>query len=134
MLNRDAMFSSRLSYPRAAYQIKVQLFLPNPQFPTHTAQTASANPARNEQDLKKKLLTTPPKGIAATVGMQRDRVIESPNLARLSNDMPITIQRRNPESGRIEEVPVQYQGEGATEKYPDLNLPQDKDIAKEIWV
>lgn len=132
MLGRDAMFSKRLSYPRAAFRMRVQLFLPNPAYPVHTTETASANPAVNEKDEKKKLLTTPPKGQAGTLDREREMTIESPNLARLTHNLPITIQRRNPENGRIEDIPVEYNGEGAAEKYPDLNQAKQREVV-EAW-
>lgn len=133
MLERDAMFANRLSYERASYRIKVQLFLPLPQYPEHNAAVSSINPPRNEKDEKKKLLTSPPVGQSATMGMQRSRVIDSPNLARLTHGLPITISRRNPESGRIEEIPVNYEATDAGANYPDLNRAVDEDISKEVW-
>lgn len=133
MLERDAMFANRLSYERASYRIKVQLFLPLPQYPEHTAATQSIDPPKNEKDGKKKLLTAPPKSQLATVGLERSRVIDSPNLARLTNDLPITINRRNPESGRIEEIPVKYEVEDAGANYPDLNQAKDREISAEPW-
>lgn len=138
MLERDAMFSKRLSYDRAAYRFKIQLFMQNPTYPEHVNQGSSAPPAKGgDKSGGRGALDTPDKiaGGKNVVkeGKQRDRVIDSPNLARIDNKLPLSVQMRDPESGRIVERQQQFDGEGGGADYPDLNKSSDKDITNEEW-
>lgn len=141
MLNKDAMFAKRIEYARAAYRIKFQVFTGIPSFPEHANQLSSAPPPKGfkvDKSGGREALATPEtikrEGEAPlVVGQQRDRVIDSPNLARIENDLPITVQRRDPEKGTFVDVPVNYSVDAEKGRNPDLNPAHDTNVSEEEW-
>lgn len=142
MLSRDAMFMKHMEYPRAAYRIRFQLFTQIAMYPEHANQVQSAPPAKGRatdrsggreaitsvSDIKKYADETLEN---IEVGKQRERVIDSPNLARIENNLPITIQQRMPEKEGFVDVEVHYDAEAEKGQHPDLNQATDSDV--ENW-
>lgn len=117
MLDSDGMFQPHMGYSRVAYEISYRLQLDNPLFPEHKGKRVSRDPARNipPNDIVKKIEAPPLKGDTnnvETVGLKRERVIDSPNKARLENGLPVTINKINRQTGATEEKQVQYDTEG----------------------
>ena len=112
MLDRDGMFSPHIGYGRVAYDVIIKLHIDNPAYPEHQNRTTSRTPATNETDEGKKAIAPPPlqdpSSEAVVAAMQRTREIDSPNLARLEHELPVTITRRDGQTGQMIEEPVVY--------------------------
>lgn len=130
MLSNDGMFSSHLAYRRVAYEISVKLHVDNPQYPSHKNTRISHNPARNAPDESQAVFAPPlkdPSPESQVAAVTRERVIDSPNVARLENDLPVTITAVNRQTGAVEEKQVRYDKEGLT-PVP----PKDTDISQQV--
>lgn len=131
ILDKDGMFSPHIGYGRVSYEIIIKLHIDNPSYPNHTSRTVSHNPARNEtNEALKHIETAPlknPSPDAAIAGLKRERVIDSPNHARLEHELPVSITRRDPADGVMKEEQVQYDNHGL-----EPGPVKDTDISEEL--
>lgn len=112
MLARDGMFTPHIAYGRVGYRVDIALQLDNPLYSEHKSSVESKDPSRNERDPIKKQLRKPPmKGPsddAAYAGLQRNRVIDSPNHARIEHEIPVLIKVSDPQTGKLVDKEVVY--------------------------
>lgn len=133
MLDKDGMFAPHIGYARAAYRITVKLHVDNPMYPEHNVSVQSKAPARNTKDEARKMLEPPPLAKpgeeAVVAAATRERTIESPNGARLEHNLPITVLKKDGNTGEMKEKAVTYtNAEGRTGGPP----PVDKDISDNV--
>lgn len=131
MLSRDGMFTPHIGYGRAAYEIVIKLHLDNPGYPHHDVVVQSREPAKGDTsttaDVHKPPLQNPSED-SVVAGMERTRNIDSPNLARLELELPITVQVRDGQSGAMVDQQVTYSNEGLEHK----TEMRDKDVTEKI--
>ncbi len=114
MLERDGMFSGHMGYRRVGFKIKLQMHLDNAMFPEHANEFTSRDPARNAKG-PDAFIVAPPIPDATNdvvVGVEHERIIDSPNASRLQEGMPVQVPSRDLQTGRMVEKPVVYGSEG----------------------
>ena len=117
ILTRDGMFSNHLGFARVAYEVRVSIHLDNPMYPHHVSTIESKKASIQQVDLNPALeaIETPPlhstSGEEVLFSEELHRQILSPNAARVENDMPLTIDRRNLDTGAVEQVQQKFKGE-----------------------
>lgn len=103
LLERDGMFSNYIAYRSVAYEIDVRLHTGNPIKPEHTARLRS----KPNQTTGTEPFPLPPtveqKG---EMDISRHREVESPNLTRIANSLPITTYVQD--KGRTVERSIEY--------------------------
>lgn len=124
ILTKDGMFAGHMGYGRISYRIRVEMQLDNPQFPEHKVEVTSRNPAKNfkPEDPRRSVAAPPMKSLVEgepgapsdihSIGVQRERVIDSPNHARLEHGLPITIDKKDLATGEIKPIEVNYDAAG----------------------
>lgn len=92
VIERDAMFSEFAAFGRVAYKVTVELEMANPTYPKH--ETVAQAPITQLEGTQ--LEGVPPlrkvEGKVGKVHKTRERLMDNPNLSRMANDLPITIQ------------------------------------------
>jgi hypothetical protein len=81
LLSKDGMFATHVGYGRVGYKLSLDLEMDNLTYPTHSAQRSGGEGLP--------LLNPSPEALA--LSRQRARRIESPNAARVLNDIPIKV-------------------------------------------
>jgi hypothetical protein len=126
MLSGDGVFAAHMGYKRVAYEISIKLHVDNPLFPAHTNKRASKDPARNATEQQKAVEAPPlknPGDDAQVLAMKREREIDSPNVARLENDLPVITTSVDRATGQVIEKQVRYDKHGITpSRYKDENV------------
>lgn len=130
MLDRDGMFTPHIAYRRAAFSITVKLHVDNPMYPEHTVKVESKTPPRNigKDDPKGALLPPPlknPSEEAVIAGAVHEREIDSPNTVRAELALPVTIVRKDGNTGQMKEEQVVYDA-------THMELPPPKTAIKDI--
>lgn len=91
VLERDGMFTHYVAYGRVAYKVRIEIQMDNPTFPRHEVQTRArakvGTPLEGEPPLAQ-----PTSEDALDMILERDRVVDSPNAARVESGQPITVQ------------------------------------------
>lgn len=110
-LDADGMFTEYVGYGRVSYEVGVTIRTANWHYPVHTSTKRSKAPGTGELEKNPKLsaIEGHPLGDApGTVELKtsRGRKIESPNRARLENDMPVKVSSY--EHGRVMERELRY--------------------------
>jgi hypothetical protein len=96
LLEKDGMFNSHIAYGKVGYRIVVELALANPTYPKHTVVGGQPVALDPTDDVTK-------------VELSRERVVKSPNVARIANNLPVKIQTR--QEGKVVEKDLNYVGE-----------------------
>ena len=118
MLDRDGMFGNNLAFARVAYEVRVSMHLDNPSYPEHVSTTVSRPHSKQQIEKQPELaaieigpLVEPVTDEEAITSEERQRQINSPNMARIENDMPLTISKRDMDTGRPIEVQQKFTGD-----------------------
>jgi len=123
MLQRDGMFSPYIAYKRLAYNIEIKLQTGNPLHPEHTALVRSrATKDGVPEPYPLPLTVDIETGEKETVGemdASRQRDIESPNLTRIHNKLPIRTYSQV--EGKTVENSIHYEAGD----YPPVKPPVD---------
>lgn len=93
----DAMFRSHVGYGKVNYKITVDLKLNNPTYPEHIVRGREKTVGGGEDDPEAKKVTK-----------TRSRAVESPNVARIANSLPVTVVSR--QNGQTVEKDLHYAG------------------------
>lgn len=106
VLAKDGMFTEYVGYGRIGYEVIVKLHLDNPAYPEHTAMGRS----KKKPDIQsiEPLPLSKPSDESVVVGLKRTRTIDNPNKERVRRGMPITIDARDPNDGRLKEKQITY--------------------------
>lgn len=104
-LEKDAMFNSHVAYGKVGYKITVTLTLANPTYPEHTIRSQE-----RKVDLE-------PKDTVEGLEIARTREIKSPNVARVTNQLPVKVQLR--QDGKVIEKELRYDGEVVIPPQPE---------------
>jgi hypothetical protein len=116
LLQRDGMFSPYVAYRRVAYSLDVRVYTGNPMHPEHTARVRShPGPEKSTESFP---LADPVEG-KGEMEVTRDRDVDSPNLTRIGNSLPITTYVQ--EQGKTVQKTIEYQ-KGL---YPEPAPPTD---------
>lgn len=117
-LTKDGMFSQNIAFRRVSAEVRVSLHMDNPVYPEHvaTALTQRASIQEIEANPQLAALEAPPLKLPLsgeeTVFSEETHIeIASPNMARISNDMPIIQERRNLDTNQIDRKEVRYTGD-----------------------
>lgn len=136
-LDRDGMLSNNIAFGRVSFEVRVSMHLDNPMYPLHTIEVLSV-PASKQQIVAKPELAAIELGPLVEPLSEDERMpstelatqIASPNMARVSNGMPLQIQKRNLNTGQMETVEQKFVGD-----MPDPeevgNITVQRDTAKE---
>lgn len=130
VLARDGMFTPHIGYSRVAYDFKLHVHMDNPSYPEHKVRVTSKNPPRNAQPRATNIEVPPIKNAsdeAAHSHTKLERTIESPNKARLENNLPVTITRKDRNSGETVEQQVHYDATGLEPDAPKITELGDSD-------
>lgn len=107
VLSRDCMMTSRVAYGRISYELRVVLHMDNPAFPQSETIIRAKRPSDNLLDLQPELaaiegappLAKPLTEDAYVSATQRNRAIDSPNVARIEHGLPISVVRQGRDTG-----------------------------------
>lgn len=138
-LRRDGMFSQNLAYGRVSYEIRISMHLDNYMYPEHVSVTLSKKASKQQIEANPELeaLLAPPiedeTEQAIIVSQEVQAQILSPNVARIENDLPLTIAKRDMDTGHMIEVKQTYKGDmpdpsevGNLKKVVDTSADQTK--------
>lgn len=121
-LQKDGMFSAYVAYRQISYSIDVHIHTGNPMKPEHTALVrAKRSPAMGVEGPPP---LVQPVGEQGRVDLTIERMVDSPNLTRIANDLPITVYAQ--EKGRTVERTVSYDKSNYPQPSPAIvtdNLP-----------
>jgi hypothetical protein len=113
ILMKDGMFTGVIAYGRVSYRVTVEVLLDNIQMPRHTSLTESKARPKDVLRTQPELAAIKPHPLdprspeAIVTSTQRERAITSPNLARMENGLPLTVEKR--EGDRMVEKQVGYE-------------------------
>ena len=116
ILDRDGMYSNNLAYGRVSFEVRVSLHLDNPRYPLHISEVLSRPASKQEVETEPDLaaLISPPledeSDDAVIVSTEEQVAIASPNVARIENDMPLTITTKDMDTGFPKEVQQKFKG------------------------
>lgn len=117
IISRDGMFNLNISYGRVSYEVRISLHMDNPIYPQHITTVLSKGPSVQEAAASPQLtaLEPPPLKAPLTEGeavssTEKHRVIMSPNMSRIENDMPLIQSVRDPQLGPVDKE-VKYTGD-----------------------
>lgn len=140
LLQRDGMFSPHVAYGRVSYEVRVTMHMDNPSYPTHVTTMRSEKRSDNQVAAEPELAAIEPdlplkepslEEYVASV--ERQRRIDSPNLARIEHQLPVTVQVAG-EGGSSQEKQVVYPKEAVEGVAP---APTDIDLTRNTraaWV
>lgn len=126
MLDGDAFLTGHVAYHRIAYELRLTLHMDNFSYPKSVTPVRSRPRSETERDDKPELaaiesgppLVAPSKSAYLT-STELTRDIPSPNLARIEHGIPVTIMRRDPNTGGMVEENIKYPSEiGESEFVP----------------
>lgn len=132
VLGQDHTMASHVAYGRVGFEIRVSLHFDNPSFPEHVITARSRKPSDNMVDASPELVAVEgpppldqPSGNDYVRVVERSDRIDSPNLARIANGLPVTIVRSDG-AGHSTEEGVRYppsvaQGVGSDPVDTDLS-------------
>ena len=142
MLAKDYVFSKGIAYKKCAYTISVTFHGGYPH-QVHEVQvrTRKTDVIEGEAPLKE------PDEDAALVALEREVVLDNPNLARVHHDLPVVLQERMPPPPvqpmptlpgeppqellnypEVKNTELRYQ----KEDYPPLPEPKDRDVTEQV--
>lgn len=118
ILTRDGMFTQNIAFGRVSYEIRVSLHLDNPLYPQHVS-TVMSRPASKQQIAADPALAAVEYGPLVdpltedetVFAQERHREIQSPNAARVENGMPLILEKKNLDTGAVEQVQQMYKGD-----------------------
>lgn len=150
ILDRDGMLSDHIGYGQVAYEVEVRLHLANPFQPEHKI-TVRSNPASKNQIAKdsgmEALSGVPinpekidkdesgePTDVVSSSELSRE--INSPNLARVANGLPINVTVSDVNSGTKVTREVTYDKRGLDPSAPEVKEPEIRDTSnktRDAW-
>ena len=145
MLDRDGMFQSHIAFKRVSYTVTIKLHLDIPEYPEHVTRLLSRPASINQIKENPSLATLEPPPLDPKVhpltedmvlgGMERTRTIDSPNIARIENDLPITVMSTDPHNGQMVERQIHYDKDGLPESgsVVDKTITDQMSTRKEDW-
>jgi hypothetical protein len=99
MLETDCMFSKQIAYRRVAMELSAKFHFGEPH-PTHevrskpvTAQPVAGVAGEGAAGIEQFPLSAPPED-STVMALERDTVLDNPNLARVHNDLPVRMQTK----------------------------------------
>ena len=118
VLRRDGILQPNVGYHRAAYIVTVAYQLDGPMLSNYRSIVPSRPQPNQHPAIEPGPLKDPsPNMVQGTVS--RTRTINNPNRERIQRGMPITVTRRNPNTGMPENKEIKYDrsvlGEGASD-------------------
>jgi hypothetical protein len=103
---------------RAAFEVRVTLHLDNPMYPQHVTTVLSKEPSKQQiaagapdASVEAGPLAEPVSEEEVTVAEERHRTILSANMARIENDLPVPMDKKNMDTGVTETVFRKYLGD-----------------------
>ncbi len=114
MLKRDCTFNPGIAYRRCANTLTATIDLGYPQQPVK-GQVRTQQSETVERPVP--LTPAPPDAERVVLGLERDVVLDNPNLARVHHDLPIVTQER------MQPRPMNYDGALPGEPPPALTDP-----------
>lgn len=141
MLQRDHMFLHTIAYPRVSFSIQATFQFGYPIPPDHKLKSRVQANGVIEGEVP---MVDPPED-AEVVSLERDIVLDNPNVARISHDLPIMVQERRPPASppigtvpgeetvsgnpfpTIENIPLKYD----KTQYPSGPAPVDRDVSEQ---
>jgi hypothetical protein len=118
MLEKDGMFSPYIAFGRVGVEIHILLHTGNPSYPKHETVSKTGEPV-------------PLKGVGKESGVvdkTRRREIDSPNLTRIANSLPIPVSTV---PGKGEQKELRYEKGGFPEPPPPQDVDKSAETAKE---
>lgn len=117
ILERDGMFTQNIAFGRVSYEVRVSIHMDNPMYPLHEANILS-QPASKQEVEADPTLGALGKGPLDNVSDDEalfseevHREIASPNVARLEAELPLIMEKRNMDTGVVEQKEVHYTGD-----------------------
>lgn len=133
VLSQDHTMASHVAYGRVSYEIRVSLHFDNPSFAEHVVTARSKPRSDNEIEANPELSAVEwapplrsPSGNDYVRVIERSQKIESPNLARIANGLPVTIVRSDG-AGHSTEEGVHYPSSVVDGVAP---VPVDTDLSR----
>lgn len=118
MLTRDGMFNINIAFPRVSYEVRVTMHMDNPLYPTHVNSAFSRPASKQEVEKEPSLaaietlpLQEPLTDEETVFAEERHREIASPNMARVEHELPLTVEKRNHDSGHFETKEITFKGD-----------------------
>ena len=139
LLQQDGLLGGPVAFGRCSYEIRVIVHLDNFSYPTHSTAVFSAKRPKDQIAADPSLAAiesgTPlsaPSPSSYVVDTELHRDIDSPNVARIENGLPVTIQRRDGQ-GAVTEQSVEYPPEMAESRGPQPTITDRADSTRKEW-
>ena len=117
ILNGDGMMGSHIAYRRVSYLVTIKVMTDNPMLPdgswTIKTKSKKSTPQQIEESASMEAVEVHPLAGERTehhldLGAERKRVVESPNVTRINNGLPVTITARGSD-GETKELQATYE-------------------------
>lgn len=139
LLRTDGLLGGMVAFGRVSYEVRVIIHMDNYSYPTHQTSAHSRRlPGDQLADhpdlaaLETGLPLSAPSPLSFVVDQELHRDINSPNVARIENGLPVTIQRRDADGGSTEQS-VQYPPEMAEARGPVPTVTDRADATRLEW-
>jgi len=116
-LSRDGMFTVNIAYERVSFEVMVTVHMDNPHYPQHVSQILSTGPSKQEVAKNPELGSLETFPLSGNLedeivfGEETKVVIQSPNMARVENDLPILEQKLDLGTGQLKNRNIMYKGD-----------------------
>lgn len=121
VLMRDGLFTQNIAFSRVSFEVRVSIHLDNPLYPEHISNVYSSIPSKQEVETLPQLgalepppLIEPTSDEEAVFSEELAETIASPNMARITNGLPIIVQKTNMDTGQIENKEIKYANAGGS--------------------
>ncbi len=127
MLGRDGLFTGHIAFGRVAYDVEIHVHMVNPSYPEHNLKLTAPSTVTSGGVLE----GAPPLARAVDSGegivaRTRKRTIESPNLTRIANGLPISASTTH------EGQPVTRELHYEKGDFPAPSPPEDGNIVNKV--
>lgn len=139
ILSQDGMLASHIAYKRAAYVVTVKVMTDNPMITegswTTETRSKTSTPQQIENNESLAAIETFPLAGERTdnaldIGIERGRQIQSPNVSRIDNELPVTIVFRGPD-GDVQEDEVIYDKDMVPEDNEFADIVNQRELSSE---
>jgi hypothetical protein len=134
ILEQDSMLASHIAYSRVSYSVNVKIQTANPMMPNWSNKVKSRKSTAQQVEGKPQMqavesfpLTRGKEEEAMDAGVERTRVIVSPNQSRIENGLGVPITRRN-EEGNVVEEKVMYEKDMLPDDGPYADVVTEKKL------
>lgn len=116
-IDRDGMFTSHIAYERVSFEVLVTVHMDNPSYPQHVSQALSIGPSKQEVAKDPNMAAIEPFPLSGNVAdevifsQETKVVIESPNVARVENELPLLDQKVDLATGQLVNREIMYRGD-----------------------